>query len=919
MFRFLELELHGWDFWQPLRIPLNAGVVVLSGPNGAGKTTMLDAIRQVLHAPRLSQNRRTSHYMRRPNEPVLIRAVVSNRADQRGRRPFERQQVLADEATLACALVPNGGSPEKRFLVLPGRVSPHELQQRLLEGRDWFSPEQYRRILENAGVSRSLMHILALEQGRADELARQNPRELFGWIMEARGSQQVLDRYTGARRQYEDSMREVDRQNAQVLRSQAELAELDRKVRRLEDYLDKKARLRTAEEIKTAAGFQVQVLELRDVDRKLPELRTKSANLTTTTDRLRREVDSQSALLDSLRIDRDARDKSAQQALRDCDVAIAGYTRVLTDVERRREYAAELVLLPEEDSATLESELSKARTDQFRAEQRHANKVSELGTINKLIADLESGIRHYPDEVQNTLQALSHQGIRATLMAERVEITDPQWNTAVESALGNLRYAICVAHHDERRTTAIARAHAFVGPIVPSETLQTDSGIVGPLQFTNAVPGWLVRFASELKLSDASDLKADEAAVLSDGTRRDQYGIWVSQAPDRVLGGLAIRDQLERARQEQKRATPELAVALEATQEASVRVSQLEARMAQQQRRNQLLLEVHRLPKLEHQLVQASATTEAHKQERDAANNALTAAQRAVLDAEMLLQQKERELGDRTNDLSGTRTAVTEMEQRKNQLEPAIESLKSELDPWLRTQAEAGDLPSPTIADRDVERAHDAVNTMEKEGGIPQETVHQERIVLQRNLDDLVRHVHDRQHEADAARLELEHCRGDYLNVIRSTLHDYSKRARSLAELADGKLEVELPDLRNDDKSLDEAGIIVRIGFDGKPPTELGDTGHSGGQQVIAGLILLMSMAETEGDSFFIVDEPFAHLSLDRVDDVGRFLRRSGAQFLITVPTTLDRGQLDPASLLIVLSKKPAGATYAPPPLIARA
>ncbi len=254
MFRFLELDLHGWDFWQPLRVPLDAGVVVLSGPNGAGKTTMLDAIRQVLHAPRLSQNRRISHYMRRPNEPALIRAVVSNRADQRGKRPFERQKVLTDEATLACALVPNGGSPEKRFLVLPGRVSPRDLQQRLLESRDWFSPEQYRRILENAGVSRSLMHILALEQGRADELSRRNPRELFGWIMEARGSQQVLDRYTGARRQYEDSMREVDRQNAQALRCQADLGELDRKVRRLEEYLEKKARLKSAEEIKNS-GF----------------------------------------------------------------------------------------------------------------------------------------------------------------------------------------------------------------------------------------------------------------------------------------------------------------------------------------------------------------------------------------------------------------------------------------------------------------------------------------------------------------------------------------------------------------------------------------------------------------------------------------------------------------------------------------
>src|SRR5205807_8240894 len=261
MFRFLELDLHGWDFWQPLRVPLDAGVVVLSGPNGAGKTTMLDAIRQVLHAPRLSQNRRISHYMRRPNEPALIRAVVSNRADQRGKRPFERQKVLTDEATLACALVPNGGSSEKRFAVLPGKVAPQELQKYLLEGREWLQPDQYRRMMENAGVSCSLMHILALEQGRADELSHQKPRELFKWIMEARGAEQVLERDTSARRQYEDSVREVSRQNEQVLRYQAILGELERKIRRLDEHIAKKGSVKDAEDIKRAAPLQVMITE----------------------------------------------------------------------------------------------------------------------------------------------------------------------------------------------------------------------------------------------------------------------------------------------------------------------------------------------------------------------------------------------------------------------------------------------------------------------------------------------------------------------------------------------------------------------------------------------------------------------------------------------------------------------------------
>src|SRR6266516_1169432 len=57
----------------------------------------------------------------------------------------------------------------------------------------------------------------------------------------------------------------------------------------------------------------------------------------------------------------------------------------------------------------------------------------------------------------------------------------------------------------------------------------------------------------------------------------------------------------------------------------------------------------------------------------------------------------------------------------------------------------------------------------------------------------------------------------------RQHLHDYRRRAYGLAEIAQAKLEIELPQLENEDKSIDDAAIHVRIGFDGKPPTEIGD------------------------------------------------------------------------------------------------
>ena len=150
-------------------------------------------------------------------------------------------------------------------------------------------------------------------------------------------------------------------------------------------------------------------------------------------------------------------------------------------------------------------------------------------------------------------------------------------------------------------------------------------------------------------------------------------------------------------------------------------------------------------------------------------------------------------------------------------------------------------------------------------------------------------------------------------------LQDYRRRCVEIGARADVAVEMELPALGDDDRALDEAAIQVRLGFDGKEAVSLGDPSFSGGQQVIAGLVLLMAMAETGGSGFFMLDEPFAHLSLDRIDQVGRFLRSTRAQFILTAPTTLDRAQLDPASQLIVLRKKRPADPAAPLPVVAQA
>ena len=763
------------------------------------------------------------------------------------------------------------------------------------------------------------MHILALEQGRADELSRQRPRELFRWVMEARGTQQVLERYTEARRQYEDSIREVARQRDQVARYEQELMTVDRKVRLLDDYLDKIVRAKNAEEIHLAAKLQMLVSQFRDIERKLPDLRTKTANLATTADRINREIHTGEEHLVGLAADIEGRRVRYDKAAAACDEALRSHERLVADAETLQANATELATLPPEDMPQLSRDLAAARDAQFATAGRATAISVEAEKAEALVKDLERGIRHFPDPVEKTLSALVDLGINVTVVAEHVEVTDANWGSALESALGPLRYAICVQADEVARASAIARTFRFLGPIVSRSETISRTTIAGPLQLAAGVPNWLAAWGGVVELTQADPLPDRGIVLGQDGTRRDQYGVWVSQAQEYVLGGQGIREQLQGARKTLVRLGAESKECDVTAAQAASRVAGLETRRRAQRRRDDLLVAISRLPMVQQKLAVAAGRVAECQGDREIANKEALAAQNEFSRAEEALHRKKDDLQTREKELQSTRSTIDDLEASRGQIEVEINAAKAEIELAFIVKAEAGDLPSVEMALRDVQIAKEDLITFEREGPIPDETVREERRILTRNLEDLLQHVRTRQEEADAARSELDKCRGDYLEVIRSTLHDYAKRARSLAELASARIEVELPQLENTDRSIDEAGIAVRIGFDGKPPTEIGDTAHSGGQQVIAGLVLLMSMAEIEGDSFFIVDEPFAHLSLDRVDDVGKFLRRSGAQFLITVPTTLDRGQLDPASLVVILRKKISAEAFAPLPLVARA
>ena len=333
-----------------------------------------------------------------------------------------------------------------------------------------------------------------------------------------------------------------------------------------------------------------------------------------------------------------------------------------------------------------------------------------------------------------------------------------------------------------------------------------------------------------------------------------------------------------------------------------------------ERKRQALLREAGRLAQARVAHEAAQRELETARDQLEKAHAALDRARGAATDADRLFRDLSRRCEEHRTRLAGEKRSLMELEQGFAECEKEIAILAARVSPELRERVEQGALDGPDTVRADLERAQGALAEM---GDPPDSSVRDEQRMLAHNVEEIEKHVAARRREAEAAERELDACRRRYLTVVEGALRDYRERVRGLCRVAGVEDHVTLPRLVDDDEILDEAGIEVAFGFDGKSPLALGDPAFSGGQQVIAALILLMAMAETDGEGFFMLDEPFAHLSLDRIDDVGAFLRGTKSQFLLTAPTTLDRQQLDPASLVIVTRKKRKGEAHAPVPLVA--
>ncbi len=911
MFRLLELETVHWDYWQRFKLPLDASIITIVGPNGSGKTTLLDALRTLL-ALDCSKKRDYKRYVRRNGEDFCwLRGVVDNqRPVGSSRRPFSIPY-QDDKITLACRIDKKGGDWVRKYWVAEGEVALEDIEQ---QGQE-FGVRDYQRLLHSAGLSPAIARVLSLEQGQTDKLCELSPRELLDLVFQVFGDKEVLERYQEARHHQEHTSRELDAVQNQLEALGNSLERYEQKVNRyLEWHRLNEESTQLIAETRPRLEFFLLKKETLAAANTLHALRRDWHGKRVEKQNVALDVQVQQQTLQSAELRRQAaidNEQTQQRALNVLSRELGGYEAVVKQHDRLLQQAA--------DSA--DGKVADAR-ELERVEAERANLLVKIATLeqqqrqlDETLENLSAGRRSDPADVAAFRHALSSAGINHDTLTDLVEITDSDWQAAVEAVLAPFAHIVLLAK-DRDAETAMALGETlsyrhFIVPELSSPGLAPQGSLLEVVRFTKAVPDWLLRLLERIRrVEDASagaKLPRGEDWITRKGYLRERRGGRYA-APEQARFGRGRLESLREARASLEKSLEPLRRQRDAL---TSRLRNLQAQLAGVSAGAQLASRAAEFAEARQQYDELIVKRRDNgvyqaQQDREQAETNVKNAEIELFKLQKRLEQLSREIADRQN-----RSARDEQVKRLLRLRHDKKRMPAS---WLDAMA------NQQIAERwrdttSIERRVEEIGRRFSEESW--ETDASVVTLRDKIRDDYARQETDLSHrrqDNEVARTQTDAAREQYVAVLRYTVNRYVKNLKMLGEMAGIRVEHEPVMLAGDDVTLSQAGLAVRFDFDEKGFMGMNDGDASGGQQVMKSLVLLVGlmMEESRPGGFVFIDEPFAHLDIVNIERVASFLKATRAQYLLTTPVTHNVNVFDPSMLTLVTSKKRAGETWAP-------
>lgn len=924
MVRFLSLEIRGWSVLPYQRLPIHNGITLLVGDNGCGKTTLLDAIRLLLGADRFVGDRTLAGYMKQDVSRVYLVGRLDN-ALERGRRPlFRIGGVAYDVLTLVARLVRDAnGDWKKTYAVHDGEVDANDLDR-----LKWISPKEYKSQLKKIGISPAVLKIISLSQGATDIILKGKPEDLAEYVLELSGDKEIMEnqketreKLKQARKAYQELERDLrfemsHLENTRMKRDKWREIQGDQRV--LMECLDKLplAQFYSAEQEHDSNSGKADNFEkgARTEETKVQDNRVKVFRLNTK----KAELENQREGLEPLRLDLGDKREAAAVQVAECKKAVEELEAFLKKYE-----GVTPVSIPE-----LEVRLGNAH-------QAWEDSGFEYRKLNNRFITIQSEIRRlereqnisYPEYVERMREQLRAQGIEHVLLAEAVEITASEWRSAIEYLLGRERFTLVVDGTEELliRAKEIAqsqRYRAYVQspgqsgrhPVAGSARAVIevkDERVAGCLDWLNNI------FLVDDIRSGHELAKQGRTSITPEAYKQDRRGgisLWPERDQRHFCGRMAFQEQLKSAREKQAELGPKVQAARLAHEKAAGQVAGLEKQIADQN--NVRLLPARRAECSEYQKQwqgAAGVLDRLRKAEKHISQR-LKSKSKAIENLGTLVARLEEKIKTGENQVRGNLEAARKHRQSALQLKQVMDDLRREMNSEQKSilddPAQLASLETPEVLESTVNSLRERLMGIDESEylGIEELCLERESTVEQtgEKLKAQYQTVESHQKEHDeAVRSHIEMVKR-VLQEVRNQIREQAEHCQALK----AKCDFEMVSIDPPRWSID-----LRVAFDGKKFVRYNDPDLSGGQKVITSLLLLIAAikAEQHTFSFMLLDEPTAHLDLHRMDEVGRFLRSTNAQYIISAPYNANVKHMGWVDMALIMSKKAPDAEYAPP------
>lgn len=875
-------------------LSLARGVTLLTGENGSGKTSILDAVKVALGAD-LGSDRTVRGYLLKQSAPVaMVRIVVDNRPEPgTRRRPFDALgEHSQDLVTLAVVFrAADESDYVHEYHILDGDVVPLDPAKKL---KPLASRADYRRRLQKVGIGQQYLKLLSMPQGQVASLCKQPGGALFDTLYDVIGGRTTLEAWVERKRELEVELRNLDATKQDVREAEKGLEQVQDRLGRHEAYLQRRAkhdryvaalpwiRVVSARQDAQRLGAEVAELESSQTGH---AARAEAASMeeNALNQQLTELAEAASALELSTGTKRAAWTKAVNVE--------AELRAARAELEKLKRLAAGIPVL---DLAILQREDETIRADLSAGEATSRDRVTTMRRVEADLASVKQGILPYPADVEAFRAELRSAGIPHHLLAEVVEIRDGAWRNAIEAWFDRLRFSILVQEpalwpEAARRARAAGYRHGVLAPDVRGTSPADQDGIFAMIDVRE--PRYRSLVARLLRHVTAGELAAP-IAPLQRGEQLAVDGFVLSRVEARAvrvdshfLGRAALEQQ--RLLLENELVSLRAAAKSWATESAHLRdrIGQKTAEISAQKTRLQW---------------------EACRDEYAANGVALAEAEAAVatLKTEVdAAEQAVKRLGAQEGQVRGLLGAASE--RRKGAQKDSSSALQklAELRPQLHAaEAEAGRLAVTTGGERPegVEAIlADGMTARSIEGSIRELADEIGRVDARDRDEFLPRNAKRQEAEVEAVRNRLvslneslgatraaaKEAHSQYEVTTRRVFRRYFAQLRESAQKLDFGVDGQLAQ-RDDGKFACE--VRVRVGE--KSAVHYDSEDLSGGQKAALSILMAMTAVSLESDSagFFLVDEPFSASDVHKVNELGDFLGQTGAQYLVSMPTSSD-------------------------------